>query len=41
MHIGHWNIPPKTAIKKRNKDISKRVKFTEAAYTAPSVNIAE
>ena len=32
--MGHWNIPPKTVTKNNNKDISKIVKFIQAAYTA-------
>ena len=39
--MGHWNKPPEIVTKKSNKDISKRVKFIEAAYTAPNVNNAE
>ena len=39
--MGHWNIPPEIVTKKSNKDISKIVKFIEAAYTAPSENNAE
>ena len=39
--MGHWKIPPKTVTKKSNRDISKRVKFIAAAYTAPKENRAE
>ena len=39
--MGHWNIPPEIVTKKSNKDISKMVKFIEAAYTAPNENSAE
>ena len=39
--MGHWNMPPDTVTKKSNKDISKIVKFIEAAYTAPKENKAE
>ena len=34
-------MPPKTVTIKSNKDISKIVKFMEAAYTAPKENNAE
>ena len=39
--MGHWNMPPNIVTKKSNKDISKIVKLTEAAYTAPNENSAE
>ena len=39
--MGHWNIPPNIVTIKSNKDISKIVKFIEAAYTAPKENRAE